>query len=164
MGDNIWLFDRNGVRTPMQWDDSLNAGFSNADPEDLYSPVIQSDEYTYKKVNVEAENKNPDSLLNKMKHLVSIRKSNPIFALGDYEFLALDQTEFLVVHRYYEEQDLICIHNLTDKWNTLMLELSPYVTKNMIDALTEIDYGRIPDHIIAFDLEPYQFLWLEIRD
>ncbi len=164
MGDNIWLFDRNGVRTPMQWDDGKNAGFSDADSEELYLPVIESDEYTYKKVNVEAQKKNPDSLLNKMKNLVHTRKSNPIFALGDYEFLANDQTEFLVIHRYYQDQDMICIHNLTDKKNTLMLDLSTFENKNMIDLLTDDEYGRVPNHIITFDLEPHEFLWLNITD
>lgn len=164
MGDNIWLFDRNGVRTPMQWDDSLNAGFSDADPEKIYLPVIESDEYSFKKVNVEAQKKQPDSLLNKMKHLVAIRKSHPIFALGDYEFLANDQTEFLVVHRYYEDQDVICIHNLIEKMNSIMLDLSTFEKKIMIDLITEIEYGRVPDHIITFDLEPYEFLWLNIID
>jgi len=164
MGDNIWLFDRNGVRTPMQWDDSLNAGFSDADPEKIYLPVIESDEYSFKKVNVEAQKKQTDSLLNKMKHLVAIRKSHPIFALGNYEFLANDQTEFLVVHRYYEDQDVICIHNLTEKMKSIMLDLSTFEKKYMIDLITEIDYGRVPDHIITIDLEPYEFLWLNIID
>ena len=164
MGDNIWLFDRNGVRTPMQWDDNLNAGFSDADPQKLYSPVIESDEYTYKIVNVEAEKENPNSLFNKMKRLVSTRKSHPILAFGEYEFLANEQTEFLVVHRYDEDQNIICIHNLTDKRNTLMLDLSTFKNMNMTDLITQDDYGRIPDHTFAVDLDPYEFLWLRISD
>jgi maltose alpha-D-glucosyltransferase/alpha-amylase len=164
MGDNIWLFDRNGVRTPMQWDDSKNAGFSGADPEKLYSPVIDSDEYSYKMINVEAEKQDPDSLLNKIKQLVKIRKSYPIFALGDYEFLAIDQTEFLVVHRYLKYQDLICIHNLSREEKSLILDLSAFENKNLTDIVTGNDYGRVPNHVKAFDLDPYQFLWLEISD
>lgn len=164
MGDNIWLFDRNGVRTPMQWDDSSNAGFSGADAEKIYSPVINSDEYSYKRINVEAEKRDPDSLLNKMKRLVKIRKSYPIFALGDYEFLASDQTEFLVVHRYLDGQNLICIHNLNNEDKSLILDLSVFENKNLTDIITGDDYGRIPKHVKAFDLDPYQYLWLEISD
>ena len=164
MGDNIWLFDRNGVRTPMQWDDSQNAGFSDADPEELYLPVIESNEYGYTKVNVKSQMQDPDSLLMKMKHLVRTRKSNPIFALGDYEFLANDQTEFLVVHRYYEDQDMICIHNLTDAKKNLKLDLSTFENKEMIDLISNDEYGRVPGHVIAFDLDPNEFLWLKISD
>jgi maltose alpha-D-glucosyltransferase/alpha-amylase len=162
MGDNIWLFDRNGVRTPMQWDNSKNAGFSGADPEKLYSPVIDSDEYSYKMINVAAEKQNPDSLLNRIKQLVNIRKSYPIFALGDYEFLAIDQPEFLVVHRYLNDQNLICIHNLNKEEKSLIVDLSTFENKNLTDILTGNDYGRIPKHVKAFDLDPYQFLWLKI--
>ena len=164
MGDDILLFDRNGVRTPMQWDSSKNAGFSDADSEKIYSPVIESDEYSYKRINVKAEKQDSQSLLNKMKKLVSIRKSFPIFALGEYEFLANNQTDFLVVHRYHKNQDLICIHNLTDGENTLILDLSIFKDKNLSDLFTGDDYGRVPEHVMAFDLKPYQFVWLEITD
>ncbi len=164
MGDDIWLFDRNGVRTPMQWNDSLNAGFSNADPEKLYAPVIKTEDYTYKKINVQAEKKNPESLLNKMKHLVSVRKSHPAFALGDYEFLAKDQTNFLVIKRDYEEQNLICIHNLADKENILALEMPEFKNKTFSNLMTNKKDGYEMKDNLSFTLGPYEFLWLNIVD
>jgi len=164
MGDNIWLFDRNGVRTPMQWDDSRNAGFSDADPEILYAPVIDSGEYTYKKINVQAEKGNPDSLLNKMKHLVSVRKSHPLFALGDYDFLAKDQTAFLVIHRQYKDQNVICIHNLTPEAQVLQLDLLKFKNKRLTNLITNNDYGLIKGSSTTFDLTPFEYLWLKFID
>jgi maltose alpha-D-glucosyltransferase/alpha-amylase len=164
MGDNIWLFDRNGVRTPMQWDDSINAGFSEANPEDLYAPVIDSPEYTYKKVNVGVERKDPDSLLNKMKLLISVRKSHPIFAVGDFEFLAQDQTSFLAILRTFEDQNVICIHNLTREEKNLELDLSNFSGKRLINLLKEGEMDPITKEKQSFDLQPHQFLWMMITD
>ncbi|MDY6847215.1 MAG: maltose alpha-D-glucosyltransferase [Chloroflexota bacterium] len=164
MGDNIWLFDRNGVRTPMQWDDSLNAGFSNAKPEDLYAPVIDTQDYTYKKVNVSSQSKNPESLLNKMRHLVKVRKSHPIFAVGEYEFLAQDQTEFLVILRTLDNQNIICIHNLTGEEKTLALDLSNFSGSLFIDLIDNEDVGSAMDKKQRFEMAPYQFLWMLITN
>jgi len=164
MGDNIWLFDRNGVRTPMQWDDSLNAGFSDAKPEDLYAPVIDTQDYAYMKVNVSSESKNPESLLNKMRHLVEVRKSHPIFAVGDYEFLAQDQKEFLVILRTLDDQNVICIHNLTGEEKTLEFDLSKFSGSQLIDLIENEDHGSVMDKKQKFEMEPYQFLWMLITN
>jgi len=82
MGDNVNLFDRNGLRTPMQWDDSLNAGFSDADPEKLYAPVIKDDVYGFQRVNVAAQEADPDSLLNRLRHMIRVRKEHPFWQRG----------------------------------------------------------------------------------
>jgi maltose alpha-D-glucosyltransferase/alpha-amylase len=164
MGDNIWLFDRNGVRTPMQWDNNINAGFSDADPEELYAPVIDSGDYSYTEINVALEKENTDSLLNKMKHLVAIRKSNPIFALGEYEFLAKEQTQFLVIHRHYKDENFICIHNLTGTENTLTLNFSKFLNAKLINVLNNAAIGRIQTERMLFILKPYEFLWLKIEN
>ena len=164
MGDNIWLFDRNGVRTPMQWDDRLNAGFSDAKPEDLFAPVIDTQDYTYKKVNVSSESKNPESLLNKMRHLVEVRKSHPIFAVGDYEFLAQDQKEFLVILRSLDDQNVMCIHNLTGEEKTLEFDLSKFSGSQLIDLIENEDNGYVMDKKQKFEMAPYQFLWMLITN
>jgi len=164
MGDNIWLFDRNGVRTPMQWDDRLNAGFSDAKPEDLFAPVIDTQDYTYKKVNVSSESKNPESLLNKMRHLVEVRKSHPIFAVGDYEFLAQDQKEFLVILRSLDDQNVICIHNLTGEEKKLEFDLSKFSGSQLIDLIEIEDNGYVMDKKQKFEMAPYQFLWMLITN
>ncbi len=161
MGDNIWLFDRNGVRTPMQWDESLNAGFSKANPDDLFAPVIDSEEYSYKHVNVAAENREPDSLLNKMRHLIAVRKANPIFAIGHYRFLAEDMKEFLVVLRSHEDDFILCVLNLTDRSKTLSLDLSKFAGRQMTELIHNEDRGRISLDTNVFSLNPYEFLWLK---
>lgn len=160
MGDDIWLPDRNGVRTPMQWDSSTNAGFSTANPDKLYAPVIDTDEYSYKKVNVDIQDTDPDSLLNKMRHLVSIRKSNPIFALGDYKFLAKDQTQCLTLLRTYQENSVLCVLNLTRDDQRLSLDLPDLIGKEVTNLVDGEKFGEITGISTILDLKPYAFLWL----
>ena len=160
MGDDIWLPDRNGVRTPMQWDRSTNAGFSSAHPDRLYAPVIDTDDFSYKKVNVNLQDTDPDSLLNKMRHLVSIRKSNPIFALGDYKFLAKDQTQCLTLLRTYQEKSVLCVLNLTGDDQRLSLELPDLIGKDIRNLIDGEKFGEITGNSTIFDLKPYAFLWL----
>jgi maltose alpha-D-glucosyltransferase/alpha-amylase len=160
MGDNIWLPDRNGVRTPMQWDDGPNAGFSRANPNELYAPVIGSGEYTYEQLNVANQQNNPLSLLTKMKHLISIRKANPIFALGDYHFLAKEQTQCLVILRTYQEEKILCVLNLTDQKQTLSVDLSSDVDKSLINLDDGSTFADITSDLIKIELKPYQFFWL----
>ena len=162
MGDNIWLPDRDGVRTPMQWDSTLNAGFSNADPANLYSPVIDTDDFSYKKVNVVEQISNPDSLFNQMKHLIHIRKSHPTFALGDYEFLAGDQTACLAIQRWFEDTYLLCIFNLSEENQTFSLDLSEFSGNTIVDLLNNKKFGKIHADTTIFNLEPDSFLWLRI--
>jgi maltose alpha-D-glucosyltransferase / alpha-amylase len=160
MGDNIWLSDRNGVRTPMQWNDSINAGFSKANPNALYAPVIDTDEFSYKMVNVANADKDPNSILNRMRKLIYIRKSNPVFALGDYQFLAKDQTQCLVIRRTYQDQQILCVLNLTDHDQELVLHLPDLVGKQFFDLVSGKDVCTITDDVTPLHLEPYGFLWL----
>jgi len=162
MGDNIWLPDRNGVRTPMQWDESLNAGFSDASPEELYAPVIDEGEYAYETVNVAAGTKEPDSLLNKMKHLINVRKSHPIFATGDYQFLHKDQTELLIVLRSQESENVVCVLNLTDEKQTLSLDLAQFSGRRVFDLLTEKPYPDVTEKPYQIGAPPFGFFWLNL--
>ena len=162
MGDNIWLPDRNGVRTPMQWDDSINAGFSDAPPENLYAPVIDEGEYAFQQINVTAEEKEPNSLLNKMRHLIKVRKENPIFALGEYEFKAKQQTQFLVVHRQYQQDNVFCIHNLTDHAQDARLLLEEFKDRVLFDMLENKEIGQAQEAQSSLVLPPYGFVWLKL--
>lgn len=162
MGDNIWLPDRNGVRTPMQWDASLNAGFSNADPEKLYAPVIDEGDFTYKVVNVAAAEKDPDSLLNQLKHLVSVRKAHPVLALGEYEFLAQDQTEFLVILRILHDENVLCVLNLSGKEKSLTLDLSRFKGQELTDLIQKKCYEIISDKPVVLKISPFGFFWLKV--
>jgi maltose alpha-D-glucosyltransferase / alpha-amylase len=162
MGDNIWLSDRNGVRTPMQWDNRLNAGFSHADPEDLYAPVIDNKQYTYKKVNVAAQADDPGSLLNKMKRLIDVRKTHPVFAVGEYEFLAKDRKDFLVILRKHQDKYVLCILNLSEFEQTLTLDLSKFKNRILTDLIHNKDLGTITDKPTSLTINPYGFLWIEL--
>jgi maltose alpha-D-glucosyltransferase/alpha-amylase len=163
MGDNIWLPDRNGVRTPMQWDDSLNAGFSKTDPEMLYAPVINSGEYAYHTVNVASAEADPESLLQKMQSLIAVRKSQPTFAIGDSQFLAQAQTQCLVLLRSYQHDHILCIHNLSNKKQILELDLSEFTGRNLFDLINKSDFKIINEDHMRFTIDPYGFNWLKIK-
>ena len=162
MGDNIWLPDRNGVRTPMQWNAGLNAGFSDAPPEMLYTPVITEGKFSYKIVNVAAEEKDPASLLTKMKHLIRIRHENPILAVGAHEFLAPEVNAVLTIHRSLDSEDLICILNLTEQTQELDLDLSRWNGAKVIDLLTEDPFPEVTSEPYAITLKPWAFHWLKL--
>ncbi len=162
MGDNIWLPDRNGVRTPMQWDASPNAGFSSAPPESLYTPVISEDEYAYQKVNVAAGTADPDSLLNKIKHLVKVRKGLPILAMGAYEFLQQEEKACLIIHRSLNEQHLLCVLNLTGETQSIQLELTPFKGHHVKNLLSNNAFPGITEDPYPINLPPYAYHWLEI--
>jgi maltose alpha-D-glucosyltransferase/alpha-amylase len=163
MGDNIWLPDRNGVRTPMQWNDHKNAGFSEADPDDLYAPLIEEGEFAYTSVNVAEQESRPDSMLSQMKHLVAVRKSNPIFAVGDYEFLSKSHTACLTILRTYQDQVVLCVLNLTDQEQGLSLEHSALTGKHLVNLLDGEDLGKFTDPRMTLNLKPYEFMWLDCR-
>jgi len=164
MGDNIWLFDRNGVRTPMQWHDGINSGFSSADPDKLFAPVIDTGAFTYKNVNVAAESEDPGSLLNKMRNLVNLRKANPIFALGEYEFLAKDQPNCLAILRTSQDENVLCVFNLTEKDIELTLNLSEFDGKEL-QALNENEIGLVKiEKMTKLNLKPYAFVWFHVID
>jgi maltose alpha-D-glucosyltransferase/alpha-amylase len=162
MGDNIWLPDRNGVRTPMQWTPGLNAGFSDAPAEMLYEPVIAEGKFSYKNVNVAAEERDPQSLLNKMKHLISIRRVNPILAVGDYEFLAADSEPVLTILRTLEDEELICVLNLTDQPQTVQLDLARWQGKVLTDILTGDTFPPITPEAYPITLQAWAYHWLKI--
>jgi maltose alpha-D-glucosyltransferase / alpha-amylase len=113
MGDNYYLGDRNGVRTPMQWSPDRNAGFSPANPQEIYLPVIIDPEYHYEALNVENQAKNPSSLLWWMKRLIDLRKRYKAFGWGSVEFITLDNPKILVLLRKFEEQTILVLVNLS---------------------------------------------------
>ena len=162
MGDNIWLPDRNGVRTPMQWNAGLNAGFSKADPEALYEPVIDEGAYTYQEVNVASEESDPDALLNKMSALIALRKSEPTFSLGGYQFLAKEQTQCLVLLREYEDQQILCVLNLSEEQQQIELNLSEFTGRKLWDLVSNSDFASIDQSRLLISIEPYGFYWLKL--
>ena len=130
----------------------------------LYAPVINTGDFTYKKVNVAVQSEDPESLLNKMRHLISIRKSNPILALGDYIFLATDQKELLVVLRTHNGENIICVHNLTEKEQSLSLDLSKFNGKGIVELSNYKTRDKITEAPHILNVKPYEFLWLKITE
>ena len=152
MGDNIWLEDRNGLRTPMQWDNSLNAGFSSALPEKLYAPVISDDNYGYAQVNVAAQRADPNSLLNRVRRMLSIRKQHPAFGWGTFDWEDTGNNAIAAYRRTTEEEALLIANNLSDQTISLSLPKDFLAAE---DVLTGQQFTEA--HI---QLEPYRFIWL----
>jgi maltose alpha-D-glucosyltransferase/alpha-amylase len=113
MGDNIWLRDRNGVRTPMQWSAEENAGFSSAHPGVLFAPVIDDSEFSYRTVNVANQEKNPTSLLNWTRRMIRTRKMVKGFGRGTFTILDVDNPHVLVFERRYEDEHIVCVFNFS---------------------------------------------------
>jgi len=152
MGDNIWLDDRNGLRTPMQWDDSQNAGFSKTGADALYTPVISDDVYGYKMLNVAEQDRVPDSLLNKVRHMISVRKEYPVFGLGGFEWMDSCGKEVVAYIREDQNCSMLVINNLSDKQQELK------ITKNSNGYRNILDGREFGGEDIC--LEPYEYLWL----
>src|SRR5437899_1863077 len=124
MGDNVYLGDRAGVRTPMQWSGDKNAGFSRADPARLFSPVILDPVYHYEALNVESQSRVPTSLLNWMRRLIAVRKRYPVFGRGAIEFLLPANTKVLAYVRKDAFQTVLCVVNLSRFVQPVELDLS----------------------------------------
>ena len=152
MGDNIWLEDRNGLRTPMQWDASLNAGFSSASPEKLYAPVISDDIYGYAQVNVAAQRADPNSLLNRVRQMLAIRKQHPAFGWGTFDWEDTGNNAIAAYRRKTEEEALLIANNLSDQTISLSLPKDFLAAE---DVLTGQQFTEA-----HFQLEPYRFIWL----
>ena len=160
MGDNIWLEDRDGLRTPMQWSDDQNAGFSIAHPSRLYSPVIGDEMFGYQKVNARAQRNDPSSLFHTMRKMISARKKHKSFSRGDCQFLHPDNTAVLAYTRRYEGETIIVVNNLSSSPQSVLLELAPFSGSSPRDILSGESFTPVADKPYLFALAPYQYLWL----
>lgn len=161
MGENIWLEDRHGVRTPMQWSDAKNAGFSDAD--ETYLPVIDDDVYGYQKVNVEAQEEDPNSYLWATRFLLKARKKCPELQAGEMSWYGTESNSVLAYWRILGEQRTLCLINLDNQPASLSLNLSQYGEGAIVDLLddnTRIEISRWPT---VFNLRPYASHWLRIE-
>jgi trehalose synthase len=159
MGDNIWLEDRNGVRTVMQWENAANAGFSQASAESLFSPVIDDEAFGSERVNVASQRHDPDSLWNTIRKMIAIRREHPAFGRGKFEWLDMDNDHIAAFKRTYRDESVIAIHNLSSATHTISLE-----TKRSVTNLTDLLPGReFPSNSgrAEIALAPHQFLWLK---
>jgi len=163
MGDNIYLGDRNGVRTPMQWNSDRNAGFSRATPARLYSPVIMDPVWGYETINVEAQQGDPSSLLSWMRNMIALRKLFKVFGRGTLEFLNPDNRKILAYLRRYEDEQVLCVANLSRFAQPVDLDLSQLEGMVPVEMLGYVEFPPITRQPYRLTLGAYGFLWLELH-
>jgi maltose alpha-D-glucosyltransferase/alpha-amylase len=162
MGDNFYLGDRNGVRTPMQWSADRNAGFSHANPQKLYLPVIIDPEYHYESVNVEAQQNNPNSLLWYMKRLMALRKRHKAFGRGTLEFLQPENRKILAFLRRFQDECLLVITNLSRFVQYVELDLSAFVGQTPVELFGGNPFPAVGRAPYVLTLGPHSFYWLAL--
>ncbi|MCH9626223.1 MAG: 1,4-alpha-glucan branching enzyme GlgB [Chlamydiales bacterium] len=163
MGDNIYLGDRNGVRTPMQWSNDRNAGFSRANPQQLYLPPIIDPEYHYETVNVEAQLNNPYSLLWWTKQLISLRKRFKSFSYGTTNFLQVENRKVLVFFREYEDELIMIITNLSRFAQYVELDLQHYNGYKVVEMFSGEKFPSIGELPYFLTLGPYGYYWFSLE-
>ena len=168
MGDNIYLGDRNGVRTPMQWTSDRNAGFSKCDPARLYFPVIMDPIYGYQVVNVEAQLSDQSSLLHWTRNMIALRKLFQVFGRGTLTFLNPSNRKILAYLRDLDRGDgthetILCVANLSRFAQPVSLDLSGYVGMEPVEMLGYVQFPTITHDPYDLSLAPYSFLWLELQ-
>jgi len=159
MGDNFHLGDRDGVRTPMQWSADRNAGFSRANPQALYLPVIISPEYHYEVINVEVQQQNPHSILWWMKRLIALRKRFKAFSRGSIEFLRPENHHILAFIRRHETENILVVANLSRYVQYVELDLSAYAGAVPIELFGRTEFPPVGAAPYFLSLGPHSFYW-----
>ena len=163
MGDNIFLGDRNGVRTPMQWSADRNAGFSRANRQRLYLPVITDPEYHYETVNVEAQQGNPHSIYSWTKRLIALRKRHRAFGRGSLELLRPENRKVLAYVRRYESEQILCIANLSRFLQAVELDLSQWKGLVPVELFSSNEMPVIGENPYFLTLGPHAFYWFAMQ-
>ena len=163
MGDNVYLGDRNGVRTPMQWTSDRNAGFSRATPARLYSPVVMDPVYGYESVNVEAQQTESASLLNWMRNMIALRKLFRVFGRGSIEFLRPDNRKILAYVRTFDGEKVLCVANLSRFAQPTELDLSRFEGLVPVEMLGYVEFPKIRKTPYSLTLAPYGHFWFELQ-
>src|ERR671910_2617161 len=164
MGDNIYLGDRNGVRTPMQWTPDRNGGFSRCDPARLYAPTIMDPVYGYEAVNVEAQSRSLSSLLSATKRLIAVRKSTLAFGRGTMTFIRPENRAVLCYVRQYQGEVILCVANLSRSAQATELDLSAFKDRIPLEMLGRTRFPAIGELPYMITLAPYGFYWFQLRE
>jgi maltose alpha-D-glucosyltransferase / alpha-amylase len=159
MGDNVYLGDRNGVRTPMQWTSDRNGGFSGCDPERLYLPPVMDPIYGFESVNVEAQSRSPSSLLNWMKRIISVCKQHSAFGLGALRFLYPGNRKVLAYLREYDREIVLCVANLSRSAQAVELDLSRFKGRVPVELLGRSAFPPVGDLPYLLTLPSYGVFW-----
>jgi maltose alpha-D-glucosyltransferase/alpha-amylase len=164
MGDNIYLGDRNSVRTPMQWSPDRNAGFSQADPQRLYAPLLMDPVYGYEVVNVEAQERAPSSLLNWMRRAIALRRRHRTFGRGTIRFLDPANQKVLAYIREHEDERILCVANLSRQAQPCELDLGRYRGRVPVEMFGGTEFPRIGELPYFVTLGPYASYWFLLRE
>jgi maltose alpha-D-glucosyltransferase/alpha-amylase len=164
MGDNIYLGDRNGVRTPMQWSPDRNGGFSRADPQSLYLPPIMDPIYGYPSVNVEAQSREPSSLLNWTRRILAVRKTYKAFGRGSFEMLKPGNRKILAYVRKYQNEVILCVANLNRSAQPVELDLAAYRGRVPVELLGRSPFPPIGELPYLLTLAGHGFYWFELAE
>jgi maltose alpha-D-glucosyltransferase / alpha-amylase len=162
MGDNLELDDRFGVRTPMQWSASKNAGFSAADESKLLLPVITDSAYSPEKVNVEAQEADEFSQLAWTRKILAVRNQHPVFGNGEIKFLASENSKVVSYLRSNADETILVIANLSSSLQRVDLELEGFEGNQMVDMFTGEKFGLVDTSSQRFTLQPHEFYWLQV--
>lgn len=163
MGDNIYLGDRDGVRTPMQWSGDRNGGFSRANPAGLVLPPIMDPIYGYQAVNVEAQDADPHSLLNWTRRMLTVRKRHRAFGRGTQRFLYPANRKVLAYLREFEDETVLCVYNLSRAAQAVELDLAEFHGRVPIDAVGGSAFPPIGELTYLLTLPPYGFYWFSLN-
>jgi maltose alpha-D-glucosyltransferase/alpha-amylase len=163
MGDNIYLGDRDGVRTPMQWTSDRNGGFSRADFAQLYLPPLMDPVYGFQAVNIEAELRTPSSMLRWLQRFIQLRKEHPVFGLGTYEPLRPDNPRIFAHIRRYEDDVILCVHNVARSAQAVELDLSEFAGMVPEEMFGRTSFPPIGDLPYLLTLAPRGFFWFQLR-
>jgi maltose alpha-D-glucosyltransferase/alpha-amylase len=164
MGDNVFLGDRDGVRTPMQWAPDRNAGFSRADWAQLYSAPIMDPVYGFQALNVEAELRDPSSLLHWIQRMLAVRKRHPLFGIGSFEVLSAENPSVLAFIRELGDDVVLCVNNLSRFAQPVELSLQRFAGRTPIELLGRVPFPRIGELPYLLTLGSYGFYWFQITE
>jgi len=163
MGDNVYLGDRNGVRTPMQWSGQWNGGFSTADPERLYAPLISNPIYGFQAVNVDSQTRSEHSLLSWTKRILQVRKSSEVFSRGAIEFLHPQNHRVIAYVRELGNERVLAVNNLSNSAQAVELDLRKFKGLIPIEMAGKTIFPRIGELPYLLTMGPYQFYWFRLR-
>jgi maltose alpha-D-glucosyltransferase/alpha-amylase len=164
MGDNVYLGDRDGVRTPMQWTGDRNGGFSRADFAQLYAPPLMDPVYGFQAVNVEAQLRTPSSQLRWLRRFISLRKEHPVFGLGTYEPLTPSNNKIFAHIRRFEDDIALCVHNLARSAQAVELDLSAFQGRTPVEMLGRTAFPKVGELPYLLTLAPRGFFWFLLED
>jgi maltose alpha-D-glucosyltransferase/alpha-amylase len=164
MGDNVFLGDRDGVRTPMQWTGDRNGGFSRADFAQLYAPPLMDPVYGYQAVNVEAQLRTPTSLLRWLHRFISLRKEHPVFGFGSYEPIPTSNPRIFALIRRFEDDMVLCVHNLARSAQPVELDLGEFRGRFPVEMFGRCRFPRIGELSYLLTLGPRGFFWFTLEE